>query len=113
LARHSSRPYLQQRLTTRAASKDGQTEDKPKVNIVQEAFSDFTSGDKPMSTKSVLGDDTYSRISLAVGADAFAKIESVLDKVLANRRAITLASAVLDVMLILAGIKAFQQFNSS
>lgn len=66
-----------------------------------------------MTTRSILGEDTTNRISQTMGTDSFSKLETVLDKLLSNRRAITLASAVLDIALIIAGIKFFQSFSSS
>ena len=106
LARRPSKPLT-------AAATDGE-KDETKGNIVQETFAAFTSDKEGlMTTRSILGDDNAQRISQALGADSFAKVESILDKLLANRRAITLASALLDVALIIAGIKAFQSFNSS
>ena len=109
-----SRHYPRPNSTSRKANDDKNDGDSKSSNIVQETFAAFTSdkGDV-MTLRSVLGSDNASRISQAMGEESFKKLESVLDKLLANRRAITLVSAFIDVALIIAGFKVFQSLNSS
>lgn len=65
-----------------------------------------------MTTASVLGEANFARLKQALGEEKLAQITGVLDPVLKNRRLITLVSALVDVALIIAGIKAFQSFTA-
>jgi hypothetical protein len=61
-----------------------------------------------MTMRSLFGETTYLNMEKLVGKEKLEQFASYLNPVLKNRRAITAASAVLDVALILAGIKIFQ-----
>ena len=63
-----------------------------------------------MTTRSVLGGG-YEALEQRVGGEAMGRISGVLDPVLANRRLVTLASAVLDVAVLYGGVKLFQSFQ--
>lgn len=68
---------------------------------------DTLKGDN-MTLKSVLGDSTYAALEKAVGQEQFSKVTGFLDPILKNRRLVTLVSAIIDVALIIAGFKVFQ-----
>lgn len=80
-------------------------------DMVKDALMDTLKGDN-MTVKSVLGDSTFAALEKAVGQEQVAKVTGVLDPILKNRRLVTLVSAFVDVALILAGIKFFQNVTS-
>ncbi|KAG1670123.1 hypothetical protein FOA52_013699 [Chlamydomonas sp. UWO 241] len=89
--------------TSSKSGGDPTPEPTPVADLAKEAWEKLNS--ESLDTKGVLGDKAYGMLSEALGEQKMASLVGFTDGVLKNRRALTVASAVLDVALILAGIK--------
>ncbi|GAX85906.1 hypothetical protein CEUSTIGMA_g13322.t1 [Chlamydomonas eustigma] len=66
-----------------------------------------------MTLRSLLGESNYSALQAKLGVEKSVQLAGLVDPVLKNRRVLTLATAVIDVLLIVGGIKLFQHVTLS
>ncbi|GAX81079.1 hypothetical protein CEUSTIGMA_g8514.t1 [Chlamydomonas eustigma] len=81
--------------------------------LAKEAWDLLNNEETPMTLRSLLGESNYSALQAKLGVDKSVQLAGLVDPVLKNRRVLTLATAVIDVLLIVGGIKLFQHVTLS